>query len=44
MMQPSRQMLREAVGALVIGGALVIVDGRLPRAIIARLTGRSDTA
>lgn len=39
-----RLLLREAIGALVIGGALVIVDGRLPMAIWARLRGWSDNA
>ena len=37
-----RLLLREAIGGLVIGLALVIVDGRLPRAIWTRLAGRNE--
>lgn len=39
-----RLLFREAIGGLVIGLALVIVDGRLPRAIWRRMSGRGRDA
>lgn len=38
-----RLLLREAIGTVVIGCALVIVDGRLPRYLWTRLAGRSES-
>lgn len=37
-----RLLLREIIGALIIAGALLIIDGRLPRYVWTRVTGRSD--
>lgn len=37
-----RLLLREIIGALIIAGALLINDGRLPQAIWSRVGGRSD--
>lgn len=37
-----RLLLREIIGALIIAGALIIIDGRLPRYVVARVSGRSD--
>lgn len=37
-----RLLLREIIGALIIAGALLIIDGRLPRYIWARVGGRGD--